>query len=224
MAVSSELQRVMPSAASAHAARMAAAGSAGHPYARDLGTPVGGMTMPRDLDDMVHLLAALYGRQPGPIDLALLNAPAGPIRTFLTAAADSFERERQFLLRLSGAVGPVPSTPGQAETQAAMLAQRHALETLARSERQGCALGTATALVSDWRNIRPLLELAARRVGCAIPACSLPDEAAVTDALAEAASAPGPDRAIRFGAEQLLLQHRALFDLLEARCDAREDF
>ena len=27
-----------------------------------------------------------------------------------------------------------------------------------------------------------------------------------------------------FGAEQLLLQHRALFDLLEARAGAREDF
>ncbi|MCW3798779.1 hypothetical protein OMW55_13270 [Sphingomonas sp. BN140010] len=223
MAVSSELQRA-PSAASAHAARMAAAGSSGHPYAQDLGTPVGGMTAPRDLDDMVHLLTALYGRQPGPIDLALRCAPAGPARTFLAAAADSFERERQFLLRLSGAVGPMPSTPGQAETQAAMLAQRHALETLARSERHGCALGAATALVSDWRNIRVLLDLAARRVGCAVPACSLPDENSIADVLSDAASAPGPERAIRFGAEQLLLQHRALFDLLEARCDAREDF
>jgi len=224
MAVSSELSRVAPEAASAHAARMAAAGSADHPYAKELGTPLGGATLPRDLDDLVHLLAALYGRQPGPIDLALLRAPAGPVRTFLAGAADSFERERQFLLRLSAAVGPVPSTPGQAETQAAMLAQRHALETLARSERHGCALGTAAALVSDWRNIRPLLELAARRVGCAIPSCSLPGEPAIADMLVEAAAAPGTDRAIRFGGEQLLLQHRALFDLLEARCDAREDF
>ena len=223
MAVSSELQRA-PSAASAHAARMAAAGSAGHPYAQDLGAPVGALTLPRDLDDMVHLMTALYGRAPGPIDLALLRAPAGPVRTFLAAAADAFERERLFLLRLSAAVGPVPSTPGQAETQTAMLAQRHALETLARSERHGCALGTATALVSDWRNIRVLLELAARRVGCGIPACSLPGEHAIADVLAEAASSPAPDRAIRFGAEQLLLQHRALFDLLEARSDAREDF
>ena len=224
MAVSSELLRAAPSAANAHAARLAAAGSGGHPYAQDLGRPVGGPTLPRDLDDLVHLLTALYGRQPGPIDLALLRGPAGPVRTFLAAAADSFERERQFLLRLSAAVGPMPSTPGQAETQAAMLAQRHALETLARSERHGCALGAATALVSDWRNVRRLLELAARRVGCAIPACSLPGEDAIADVLVEAASEPGPDRAIRFGAEQLLLQHRALFDLLEARCDAREDF
>jgi hypothetical protein len=32
------------------------------------------------------------------------------------------------------------------------------------------------------------------------------------------------ERAIRFGAEQLLLQQRALFDLLEARSEAREDY
>ena len=37
------------------------------------------------------------------------------------------------------------------------------------------------------------------------------------------ASSDGPasDRALAFGSEQLLLQHRALFDLLEARAEAR---
>ena len=223
MAVLSELQGMAPVVAAAHAARIAAAGSANHPHVRDLGTPVGSMARPRDMDDLVHLLTALYGRQPGPIDLALLGAPAGPSRSRLASAANTFERERQFLLRLCATAGPMPSTPGHAETQAAMLAQRHALETLARSERHGCALGAATALVGDWRGIRPLLELAARRVGCAIPPCALPDEASIAAMLAEVVDSPAAERAVRFGAEQLLLQHRALFDLLEARCDARED-
>jgi hypothetical protein len=224
MADLGELQRTAPLAASAHTARIAAAGSGTHPHVRDLGTPVGSMAMRRDMDDLVHLLTALYGRQPGPIDLALLCSPAGPARDWLSTAADAFERERQFLLRLCAAVGPMPSTPGHAETHAAMLAQRHALETLARSERHGCALGAATALVGDWRGIRPLLELAARRVGCAVPPCALPNEASIAAVLAEVVDGPAAERAVRFGAEQLLLQHRALFDLLEARCDAREDF
>ena len=32
------------------------------------------------------------------------------------------------------------------------------------------------------------------------------------------------ERALAFGGEQLLLQHRAIFDLLEARAEARGDF
>lgn len=212
---------VAPTPANAHAARLAAAGSAGHPFAADLKGGEG-YVLARDLDDFIHLLASIYGRQPSPVDLALLRAPAGPVRTWLTAAADAFERERLFLLRLSALVGPAPSTPGHAETEAALLAQRHALETLAQSERAGCALGTATALVADWRAIRPLLEQAAQRVGCEVPPCGLPGDESIAEVLDTVAVAAGPDRAIRFGAEQLLLQHRALFDLLEARADARE--
>lgn len=207
----------------AHTARLAAAGSAGHPFAAEL---VAGHEeiQPRDLDDAVHLLGSIYGRQPSPIDLALLRAPAGPVRDWLSRAADAFERERLFLLRLSALVGPAPSTPGHAETEAALLAQRHALETLAQSERQGCALGLATALVGDWPTIRALLEAVAQRAGGDIPPCGLPDEASIADVLGTVAVSAGPDRAIRFGAEQLLLQHRALFDLLEARADAREGY
>jgi len=36
--------------------------------------------------------------------------------------------------------------------------------------------------------------------------------------------APAKARALSFGGQQLLLQHRALFDLLEARAEARGDF
>ena len=35
---------------------------------------------------------------------------------------------------------------------------------------------------------------------------------------------PAGQRALAFGGEQLLLQHRALFDLLEARAEARSDY
>jgi hypothetical protein len=39
----------------------------------------------------------------------------------------------------------MPSTPGAAETESSLVAARHALETLAMSERNGCPLGAATA-------------------------------------------------------------------------------
>ena len=224
MAGSQAVERfASPCVASAHAARIAAAGSAGHPYAQDLSGSTDA-TAARNLDDLVHLLGHLYAGLPSMIDLALLQCPAGEVHSWLSAAADAFERERLFLVRLTSAVGPVPSTPGHAETEAALMAQRNALETLARSERQGCALGAATALVSDWRDIRPLLDRAATRFNVAVPPCAMPDEASVAAVLAAAAVGPSPERAIRFGSEQLLLQHRALFDLLEARCEAREDY
>jgi hypothetical protein len=216
-------ERPMPTVAGAHAARIAMAGSACHPYVEDLGRPVSS-TQPRDLDDAIHLLCSLYGRHPGLIELTLVQSTSGSAQEWLRTAAEAFERERLYLVRLTAAVGPMPSTPGNAETEAAMLAQRHALETLARSERFGCALGATTALVADWRSIRPLLDRAAARVGVGVASHALPDEQAIGMVLTQAGETPAAERAIRFGAEQLLLQHRALWDLLEARCEAREGF
>lgn len=207
--------------AEAHAARLDAAGSASHAHAADLAGPLAPYRA-RDLDDLVHLLCAVYGRQPTVVELALSTAPPAPVRAWLERAASAFERERLYLVRLTSAVGPVPSTPGAAETEAALLAQRNALETLARSERTGCALGAATALVGDWAALRPLLDKVAARVGVDIPPSSLPAAAEIAEVLENAASGVAAERAIRFGAEQLLLQQRALFDLLEARSEARE--
>jgi hypothetical protein len=209
--------------AEAHAARLCAAGSGTHAHAADLAGPLAPYRA-CDLDDFVHLLCSVYGRQPTVVDLALGSAPAAAVRAWLEGASSAFERERLYLVRLTSAVGPIPSTAGAAETEAALLAQRHALETLARSERSGCALGAATALVADWAALRPLLDKVAVRVGVDVPACAMPDEASIADALAAGATDPAAERAIRFGAEQLLLQQRALFDLLEARSEAREDY
>lgn len=212
----------LPSVADSHHARLAAAGSARHPYVEDL-RAFPAVTQPRDLADAVHLLGTLHGRQPGLIELAARAARTDD-RDWLVAAAEAFERERLYLVRLVAAVGPLPSTPGNAETSAALMAQRHALETLARSERTGCALGAATALTSDWGSIRPLLDRAAVRVGIDVAPSALPDESSVATVLMSAGLSVGAERAIRFGAEQLLLQHRALWDLLEARSEAREGF
>jgi hypothetical protein len=95
---------------------------------------------------------------------------------------------------------------------------------LAMSERDGCALGAATALVGDWWPIRRLLDRAATRSGIESPAPSLPDEASVVAVIRDGSATPSSARALSFGGEQLLLQHRALFDLLEARSEARGDY
>jgi hypothetical protein len=146
------------------------------------------------------------------------------VQDWLARASESFERERLYLVRLTSAVGPLPSTPGAAETEASLVAARHALETLAMSERNGCALGAATALVGDWWPIRRLLDRAATRVGTESPAPSLPDEVSVVAIIQQGTEAPASARALAFGGEQLLLQHRALFDLLEARAEARGEY
>lgn len=209
--------------AAAQLARVAGQGCARHPHLLALldGT---GPHSGRDLADAVHLLCSLHGRYPGLIEIALQRCPKGPVREWLSHASDAFERERLYLVRLTSAVGPLPSTPGAAETEASLVAARHALETLATSERDGCALGAATALVCDWWPVRRLLDRAAARASTEPPAPSLPDESSVVAIVEQATGEPGPARALSFGGEQLLLQHRALFDLLEARAEARGDF
>ena len=209
--------------AAAQLARVASEGCARHPHLLALleGT---GPHSGRDIADAVHLLCSLHGRYPGLVEVALQRCPKGPVRDWLTRASDGFERERLYLVRLTSAVGPLPSTPGAAETESGLVAARHALETLAMSEREGCALGAATALVCDWWPVRRLLDRAAARVGNDAPAPSLPDETSVVAIVDLATDSGGAARALAFGGEQLLLQHRALFDLLEARAEARGDY
>jgi hypothetical protein len=211
------------SVAQAHLARLDAGGCASHPHLLAL-VEGSGAHAGRDLADAVHLLCSLHGRHPGLIELAASGSPEGAARNWLSQAAEDFEAERLFLVRLVSTVGPMPSTPGAAETESSLQAQRHALETLASSERNGCALGAATALVGDWSPIRQLLDRAAARAGIDHQAAALPEPhsiAQVVDSLADSVAAT---RALGFGAEQLLLQHRALFDLLEARASARADW
>ena len=208
------------SVAATHGTRIAATGLATHPHIAAL-IGANGPDAARNLADAVHLLCNLHGRHPGLIDLALSNCPPGGTRDWLGETSDEFERERLYLVRLASAVGPLPSTPGATETENALQAQRHAIETLARSERRGCALGAATALIGDWASLRPLLDRAAARAGIDSPPGSLPTGSSVERILDSANDSLASERAMAFGAAQLLLQHRGLLDLLEARADAR---
>jgi hypothetical protein len=223
MALNRSVGHQPASVAEAQLARVAAEGCARHPYLNSL-LEASGRHSGRDLSDAVHLLCSLHGRYPGLIEIALQRCPKGHVEQWLTRASEGFERERLYLVRLTAAVGPMPSTPGAAETESSLNAARHALETLAMSERNGCALGAATALVGDWWPIRRLLDRAAARVGTEPPAPSLPDETSVVTIIGSGADTTASARALSFGGEQLLLQHRALFDLLEARTEARGEY
>jgi len=223
MAINRSVGHKPVSVAEAQLARVAGEGTARHPYLNSL-LESSGRHSGRDLADAVHLLCSLHGRYPGLIEVALQRCPKGPVQDWLNRASEGFERERLYLVRLTAAVGPLPSTPGAAETEGSLVAARHALETLAASERNGCALGASTALVGDWWPVRRLLDRAAARAGTESPAPSLPDETSVVDIIELGSDTPASARALAFGGEQLLLQHRSLFDLLEARAEARGDY
>ena len=220
MAVNRFVDRGSISVAEAHLARVADDGCASHAHLTAL-LDASGPEAARDLADAVHLLCSLHGRHPGLIELACSRS-TGAEKEWLLDAANAFEQERLYLVRLTSAVGPMPSTPGAAETEASLMTQRNALEVLAASERRGCGLGAACALVGDWNSIRSLLDRAAGRAGVTAPPCVLPDEGSIAAVIDESSVSPSSSRALGFGAEQLLLQHRGLFDLLEARAEARE--
>lgn len=176
----------------------------------------------RDLADAVHALCALHGMAPSLIEQAT-GAPgtAGEVREWLAQATIAFDTERAMLAALTAAVGPLPSTPGQAQSEAAIVAQRHALTMLAESHRYGCAIGAAATFLLDWEAIRDILAIAGERVGLDPEAAPLP---AAQETLAMIASLDGgmaTHRAVTFGAQQLLAQHRGLWQLLDARASAR---
>lgn len=223
MATNRSIEAQPANAAEVQLARLASDGSARHPHLLAL-SQSSGPHSGRDLADAVHLLCALHGRYPGLVGIALERCAVSPAQRWLSDAAEAFERERLFLVRLTAAVGPTPSTPGAAQTEAGLLAARHALETLAMSERCGCALGAATAMIGDWRPVREVLDRAAARAGIEIPPSSLPGDDEIAAVIEAEARNPAAARALAFGGEQLLLQHRALFDLLEARAAARGDY
>ncbi|MFN3943956.1 MAG: DUF6975 family protein [Allosphingosinicella sp.] len=200
----------------------AARGSAAHPWFASAAL-LQGAGAARNLADAVHLLCTLHGRHPGVIDLAVGRTPDAASRAWLEESAEAFVVERLYLTRLAVAAGPIPGTPGGAATEAAVTAQRSGLGTLASSERNGCALGAALALAADWSAIRSVLDTAGRRLGVEPPAFRLSRDAELEAVAARAAQSPAVERALAFGFEQMLVQHHGLWDLIEARAEARAE-
>ncbi len=195
-------------------------GTRAHAHAAALAKPGAD---PRDLADAVHLICSLHGRHPGLVDHSARHRAIEGANDWLDSVAIAFADERARIVAVAVAAGPLPSTPGQAESEATVTAQRHALDMLALSARNGCSLGASLALVLDWSAIGQVLEAAGNRFGVEMPAPSFPNEADTQTLIASIGGAASIERAILFGAQQLLAQHRGLFDLLQARAEARED-
>jgi len=204
-------------------ALIAADGTAAHAYAHRASTGVARDTLLSlsDLADAAYYLCMLHGRHPGVIDHAATRSADNAARQWLIETADAFAGERAYLAQVTVAAGPAPSTAGQADCETAVSQQRHALDMLAQSDRRGCAMGAAMALVLDWRAVRHVLDMAALRAGIEPQACALPDRSATLDVARAIGGDDAIDRAIQFGARQLLNQHRGLWDLLAARADVR---
>lgn len=198
-------------------------GSAAHRYLAS-GAMMHGPDAARNAADAVHHLALLHARHPGILDHAVSRTADPAARSLIEAMAEAFAAERHLLTRLVVSVGPLPSTPGQAEAESAVLAQHHAIDMLGLSDRNGCATGAALALVADWAAIRPTLDHCAGRLGVDEPATWLAPPPALASVLADVEFGIAAERAMLFGAQQIVAQHRGLWDLLEARSIARAHY
>lgn len=178
---------------------------------------VDGRNATRNLADAVHFFGLLHGRQPGLMDLAALRAVDHAERHWFDQATQAFARERAYISSLSSAAGPIPSTAGQQHCEATVLAQGHAIDMLGQSERRGCALGAALAMALDWRAIRAVLDAAAARLDVSARPAALPDLHETVALIDQQSGSPAVERAMLFGAQQLLAQHRGLWDLLATR-------
>jgi len=199
---------------------VASEGTGAHPHVRS-GALSNGPAAMRNLADAVHFLCLLHGRYPGVIDNAARKAVDPASRQWMEEAANAFVQERAFLSKIASAVGPVPSTQGQAQCEAAVAAQRKAIDMLAESDRHGCAVGAAIALTLDWRTIRVLLDISAQRLDLAPPTCTLPDLRETARLAGTVAKTAAVERAMVFGAQQLITQHAGLWDLMSARATSR---
>ncbi len=204
------------------AACVAEHGTAAHPYfAGD--ALRSGRDAARNLADAIHFLCTLHGRFPGIVDLAAGRTIEPIVRSWFAGAGEAMAVERVYLTRLAVAVGPVPSTPGGPGSETAVIAQRSALSVLAQSDRRGCALGAALAFAIDWMPVRSLLDAAAERLGVEAPLNRIGTGHELGIVADNAGADAAAERAMLFGAQQLAVQHRGLWDLLEARQRARHD-
>ena len=174
-----------------------------------------------DIADIAHFLCILHGRHPGVIDNAATRIADDAAREWLIQATDGFAAERAFLTKLTVSAGPISGVSATDQSNAAVHGQRKALDMLSQSDRNGCAVGAAIALVSDWHAIRKILEPIALRVGVEARSSILPDMASTATLKDELSQTAALERALNFGSEQLLNQHRGLWRLLEARRNTR---
>lgn len=198
-------------------ALLSTSGSASHEFVVQLNADPH-MIARATLADVMHHLGILHGRRPGMFDI-IENAAPSISDDWLRASSRAFAAERDLITRLVVALGPPPGRMGQTRVGVAVDAARNALLTLAGSERLGCAIGAASALLLDWENVSPFLHQLAIRFEIPVhdTAGIWPDRAATLATLEAAAALPSGPRAVAFGFKTLLAQHRAFWDIVQTR-------
>jgi len=195
-------------------------GSAAHSYVRSADL-LSGPDAAVNLTDAIHFLCTLHARYPSIIEQAADRNSDDISRGWFLAASKAFTAERNLLAKLVVTAGPLPATPGAGASDAMVLSQQRAIAMLAQSERKGCGLGAALALALDWFHIRHVLDAASAQFGIVPPPNRFTDENMIAEVAHAIADTPAVERAMLFGAEQIVLQHHGLWGVLEARALAR---
>lgn len=169
--------------------------------------------------DIAHFLNISHGRHPGVIDFAAHKIADDVARKWMVIATKAIVVERRYLNALTVAAGPTHRQQGQDKLTALLGQQSKNFEMLATSDRTGCPAGAAIAFVIDWQQTRPLLDRSALHLGMEPPACTLPSIDHSRDLANALAATPVVQRAMSFGARQLLGQQRGLWQVIAARHD-----
>lgn len=172
--------------------------------------------------DIAHYLCVAHGRHPGIIEHAMSKTIDACSREWLVKAADGFTRERIYLTEITVAAGPISRTTGQDETDMLIVNQSKQYQMLASSDRRGCPIGAAATFMIDWHNIRKLLDILALHLNIYVPQTTLPSAIETQEMINQYADSPNIIRAINFGADQILAQQRAFWNIITARSIARK--
>lgn len=175
---------------------------------------------PALIADVAHFINISHGRLPGLIDYAAHKIVDDAARRWLIASIDAFAAERRFLNALTVAAGPIKRLAGQDKIAAMIAAQAKNFEMLATSDRTGCPAGAAIAFVVDWMQTRPMLEQAALLINLQPPPSLLPSTEICSNLATDLATGTSVQRAMNFGATQLLAQQRGLWRMIAARHEA----
>ncbi len=179
---------------------------------------------PALIADITHFLCISHGKHPGIIDHAATKIVDDAARDWLLSAIKAFAAERHYLNRLIVAAGPIARQSGQEKITAIIAGQSKSFEMLATSDRQGCAAGTAIAFAIDWQHTRPLMDQCALALGIEPFELELPPLSQTVALAEQLASTAAKQRAMMFGAQQLLAQQRGLWQLIAGRHTEMQHF
>lgn len=175
-----------------------------------------------DVSDIAHFLCVLHGSYPGVVDYTFEKISNENSSTWLIDSMNGFAAERAFLTKLTVAAGPITGVGQYDQSEVTVHNQRKALQMLSQSDRSGCAIGASIAVILDWHAIRPVLDSIALKLGIKPQSFLLPSIEKTQELYNFLISSALIKRAMNFGIDQILSQHRGLWELLEARHNTRE--